>query len=120
MTSSARLGPLPTLEVERLHPGKLVPAKPKPPRGQFVEIPRVGRLLFGQHAALARANAGAGKFGPLSQRHLCRGRQCTETHIGHQQRDGQMQWLGRIRPDDNIGADRIVVEQGRAEQLRRQ
>ena len=53
MPASAGLGPLPALEVERLHAFDLLQAPAELGRRQLIEVAGVGCVLLGQHAALA-------------------------------------------------------------------
>ena len=107
VAAGAGLGALAALEVKGLRRLDLVPAEAEARRGQLVEVARVGLLLLGQHAAFARADAGAGQLGAARQRHLGRGRQRAEAHVRHQQRNAQRQRLLRVRADDDLGADRV-------------
>ena len=87
VTAGARFRPLSAFEVERLAFGDLVEAPPEFRRRQFVEVAAIRFLLFGQHAALARADA--------CSRDLCSGRQrdlrflgeSAEAHIAHEERN---------------------------------
>ena len=103
--------------MEGLRGAHLLPAEAEARRSQLVEIARIGLLLLGQHAAFARADAGADEFGAAGQRHLGRCRERTEAHVRDDQRYRQPQRPLRVRPDDDIGADGVIVEQRRAVQL---
>ena len=105
------LGPLPALEVERLHLLEVVERPAEASRRQLVEVAAVVGLLLGQHAALARADARAGQLGALRQRRLGLLGQRAEAHVGHEDRDVEPQRLVGVGPDAHLGADRLVVEQ---------
>ena len=89
MPAGAGFGPLPALEMKGLAFFHLVPAKAKARRGQFVEITAVGRLLAGEHTALAGADARAGQFRAFGKREFGFLGQRAETHVRHEQRNVQ-------------------------------
>ena len=70
MSAGAGLGALAALEVKCLHPGQEFLFVAEPGAGQLIEVARVGRLLFGQHAAFTGTDARAGQFGPFRQGNL--------------------------------------------------
>ena len=53
-------------------------------RGQLVKVPAIGFLLIGQHAALARADAGTRHFRATGQRALGLLRQGAEAHVANE------------------------------------
>ena len=95
VSAGAGLGALTELEVEGLHlvEQRLAPAEPR--RRQLVEVARVLGLLLGQHAALARADAGAGLLGAPGQRGLGLLRQRAEAHVADEDRDVEHAAAGR-------------------------
>ena len=66
----------------------LVPGEAEAGRGELVEVAAVRGLLLGQHAAFARADAGAGELGAARERDLggLLG-QRAEAHVGDEERD---------------------------------
>ena len=117
MPAGAGLGALPALEVECLHMLELVPGKAEAARGELVKVAAAGLLLLRQHAALARADAGAGELGPARQRDLGGLGERAEAHVGDQERNIEGEPLLRARPDHHLGADGCVVEMRHAVEL---
>ncbi len=117
MAASAGLGALPALEMKCLRLLYLVPRKSESCRGQFVKVTGVRGLFFGQHAALTRANPGSGQLGAFRESNLRLFRQCTETHVGHEQWNVELEWLVCIAADHYVGTHRFFIEQRQFVQL---
>jgi hypothetical protein len=115
--AGAGLGTLPRLEVEGLDAPHLVDVPPEAPRRQLVEVPRVGRVLLGQHAPLAGADARARHLGALGQRLLRLLGERPEAHVGHEDGDVEVQRLLRTGPDHHPRPHGLVVQQRHAVQL---
>jgi len=107
----AGLGALPALEVEGLHLLDQLHAEAEARRRQLVEVAGVLGLLVGQHAALARADAGAGPLGAAGQRHLGLLGERAEAHVRHEERRLEPQRLLRVGPDHELRPHLLVVEQ---------
>lgn len=84
MATGAGLGALATLEVKRLHFLEQFFLVTELGAGQLVEVSGIFLLLLRQHAALARADAGARKLGATSESNLGLLRQCPEAHVGNE------------------------------------
>ncbi len=113
-----RLGALAELEVEGLDLREHVPAPAEARRRELVEVARVLALFFGQHAALARADARSRELRSACEGGLRFLRQRAERHVGDEQRKVEPQRLGRVRADAHLGADGHVVEQREPRELR--
>ena len=111
VAACAGLGALAELEVEGLRAGNLVERVPEPARRQLVEVSSVGFLLRWEHAALTGADAGTGKVSATSQRDLGLLRERPEAHVGDEERDLEVEWPVGVGADDDVGGDRVVVEQ---------
>ena len=118
MPPGAGLGALAALEVEGLHGLQLVPGEAETARGILVEVAAAGLLLLRQHAALAGADAGAGKLGAPRERDLGGLRERAEAHVRDDERNVERERLLRIGPDHHLGADRLVVQMRHAMELR--
>ena len=116
----ARLRPLSPLEVEGLREARLLHRPPEPGGRQLVEVARVALLFLGQHAAFARADAGAGHLGPPGERELGLLAQGAEAHVAHE--DGDFEEERPLRPgtDDQLRAHGVVVREGTGGELARE
>ncbi len=100
MAAGAGLGTLAAFEMKRLRALDLVPGESEPGGCQLVEIPGIGRLLLGQHAALAGADARAGQLGAPGQGDLGLLGQGAEAHVRDENGDVQPQRFLRPGSDD--------------------
>ena len=87
------------------------------PGCELVEVPGVGLLLLGQHAAFAGADPGAGQLGPFGQRDLGLFGECAETHVGHEEGNVEYERFRGVRADRDRRVDRHVVEQWATSEL---
>ena len=106
-----------SFEVEGLALRDLVETPSEPGRREFVEVPAVRFLLFGEHASFAGADAGAGQLGARGERDLGLLRERAEAHVAYEEGDVQTKGLGGSGPDDELRLDRIVVHERACGQL---
>ena len=118
MATGARLRALPALEMERLGLFDFVPRETEASGSQLIKVTRVRLLLCRQHTALTRADAGASKLRTFRQRNLGFLRERAEAHVGYEQRDVEFHRPVCTRPDNEIRANLLVVQQRQLVQLR--
>ena len=98
----------------------LVEAETEFSRSELVEVAAVCSLLFRKHPALTGADPGARALGSACEcdfRLLAEG---AEAHVADEEWDLQAKRFLRSRPNDELGADGLLIEKRRSSQLRRQ
>ena len=109
VAAGAGLGTLARLEMERLYVRDLLDVPAELPGGVLVEVPRVDRLLFGEHPALAGADPRPGCVRALRDGDFRLLAQGAEAHVADEHRDLQFKRVLGVRADDEPRVDRRLA-----------